>query len=66
MLFRSLYSSRLAAKFSFRGAVYHIHVHNSAKSQKGIKTLLVNGTPVEGNMIPYQKDVTEYHVTAIM
>ena len=50
----------------FRGAVYHIHVDNSAKSQKGIKTLLVNGTPVEGNMIPYQKDVTEYHVTAIM
>ena len=50
----------------FRVAVYHIHVDNSAKSQKGIKTLLVNGTPVEGNMIPYQKDVTEYHVTAIM
>jgi cellobiose phosphorylase len=50
----------------FRGAVYHIHVDNSAKSQKGIKTLLVNGTPVEGNMIPYQKDVTEYHVSAIM
>lgn len=50
----------------FRGAVYHIHVDNSAKSQKGIKTLLVNGTLVEGNMIPYQKDVTEYDVTAIM
>ena len=50
----------------FRGAIYRIHIDNTAGSQKGVKTLLVNGTPVDGNIIPYQNGVTEYNVTAYM
>jgi len=36
----------------YRGCVYHIHVDNSAGAQKGIKSVTVDGTPVEGNILP--------------
>ncbi|MBN2743401.1 MAG: glycosyl transferase [Marinilabiliaceae bacterium] len=36
----------------FRGATYHIRVENPNKVSKGVKTLLVNGKPQDGNIIP--------------
>ncbi len=50
----------------FRGATYHIHVNNSAKSQKGVKTLTVNGENINGNIIPFDKAVKEYNVEVCM
>ena len=37
----------------FRGAEYTISVKNPDGKQKGVKQLLVDGKPVEGNVIPY-------------
>lgn len=50
----------------FRGATYHIHVNNAAKSQKGVKTLTVNGENINGNIIPFDKAVKEYNVEVCM
>ncbi len=37
---------------SFRGATYHIKVQNPDGHQKGVKSLTVDGTAIEGNLIP--------------
>ena len=50
----------------FRGAQYHIQVMNPEHVQKGIKSLTVNGRKMEGNLVPFEEGVTEYHVTAEM
>lgn len=36
----------------FRGTTYHIQIKNPQGVQKGIKQMLVNGIPMEGNIIP--------------
>ena len=51
---------------TFRDVVYHIHVTNPDHVEKGVKTLLVDGTPVEGNVIPYSSDKKEYNVEVVM
>jgi cellobiose phosphorylase len=45
----------------YRGAVYHITIDNPSDVCKGIKKMVVDGTEVAGNVIPYdpsKKDVT--------
>jgi cellobiose phosphorylase len=42
----------------FRGAVYHISVENHHHISKGIQQILVDGEPVESNLIPAFKDGT--------
>ena len=49
----------------YRGAKYHISVKTN-NTEKGVKSMTVNGSPVEGNVIPYDKDVKEYNVTVEM
>jgi len=49
----------------YRGAKYHISVKTN-NTEKGVKTMTVNGSPVEGNVIPYDKDVKEYNVIVEM
>ncbi len=39
----------------FRGAEYNIHVSNPQGNQKGIKSLVVDGNPVEGNIVPFSE-----------
>lgn len=39
----------------FRGAEYNIHVSNPNGNQKGIKSLVVDGNPVEGNIVPFSE-----------
>ena len=51
---------------TYRGAVYHITVDNSAKVQSGIKSMVVDGTPVDGNIVPVSEGKTEYNVTVVM
>lgn len=36
----------------YRGVTYNIHVDNSAKVQRGVASMTVNGSVVEGNIIP--------------
>lgn len=46
----------------YRGAVYHIHVDNSAHVQKGVVSMTIDGQPADGNIIPIRKDKTEYQI----
>ena len=43
----------------FRGTMYHITISNPDKAQKGVSQLIVDGKPVEGNVVPLsrKKDV---------
>ena len=50
------------AKRDFRGITYHITVKNPEHVEKGIKSLTVNGTPIEGNTIPVSM-ITSSEVT---
>ena len=38
----------------FRGAQYHIQVHNPQPVCRGVRKVLVNGQPLEGSLIPLQ------------
>ncbi|MBR1876058.1 MAG: glycosyl transferase, partial [Lachnospiraceae bacterium] len=49
----------------YRGARYHISVKTNG-IEKGVKSMTVNGNKVDGNVIPYDKDVKEYTVTVEM
>lgn len=46
----------------FREGIYHIQVKHSGNSEKGVTSMTVEGKPVEGNVIPYEKGKREYHV----
>ncbi|SEM05725.1 cellobiose phosphorylase [Butyrivibrio sp. ob235] len=49
----------------YRGTTYNISVKTNG-AQKGIKKLIVNGTEIEGTVIPHDPSVKEYNVEAIM
>ena len=51
---------------SFREGTYYITVKNPQNVEKGVVSLVVDGTPVNGHIIPYEKGKTEYHVTVTM
>ncbi|MBR2592083.1 MAG: glycosyl transferase, partial [Oscillospiraceae bacterium] len=49
----------------FRGTVYRIQVRNPDRVQKGVKTVLVDGKPIEGNIVPLS-DKKEVNVELFM
>ena len=51
---------------SFREGIYHIDVKNPSGVEKGVVSMVVDGKPVDGHIIPYEKGKTEYHVTVTM
>ncbi len=50
----------------FREGTYHIQVKNPDNVQKGVASIIVDGTPVEGCVIPYVKGKESYDVTVTM
>ena len=50
----------------FRDVDYHISVKNPDHVEKGVKQLLVDGSPVEGCVIPYSNEKGSYDITVIM
>ena len=54
------------AKRDFRGTTYHITVKNENGSEKGVKQMIVDGAPVEGNRIPVDTSRKEVNVEVIM
>jgi len=50
----------------FRGASYEIIVTNPDHVSKGVKQVLVNGTAIEGNIIPLQAEGSKNKVEVIM
>lgn len=49
----------------FRGSTFHIHITNPEGREKGIRSLTVDGSPVEGNVIP-ELAPGEHQVEAVM
>ena len=49
----------------FRGAEYRITVDNPDGVCRGVKSLMLNGSPVEGNVVPVRPEgsVNEVRVT---
>ncbi|MGN0483453.1 MAG: GH36-type glycosyl hydrolase domain-containing protein [Lachnospiraceae bacterium] len=54
------------AKRDFRGVTYHITVKNPNGVEKGISSLIVDGVPVKGNMIPFDGSKKNVTVEAVM
>ena len=50
----------------FREGIYNIKVENPDNVEKGIKQITVDGKPVDGCVIPYEKGKTEYNVVVTM
>ena len=50
----------------YRGAVYHIKVENPHAVQKGVKSVTVNGTALDGNVLPIAKAGETVEVTVVM
>ena len=54
------------AKRDFRGVTYNITVKNPNHVEKGIASMTVDGTAVEGNMIPLVSGKTSVNVEVVM
>ena len=50
----------------YRNADYDIHIQNPNHVEKGVVSLLVDGTPVDGCVVPFTKDKQHYDVTVVM
>jgi len=50
----------------FREGTYHITVKNPEDVEKGVVAMTVNGKPVSGCVIPYEKGRTDYEVIVTM
>ena len=50
----------------YRNAVYHITVKNPSDVCKGVAKMVVDGTEVAGNVIPYDAGKTEVNVEVTM
>ena len=51
---------------TFRNANYHITVDNSAGVEKGVAKIIVDGTPIDTQVIPIQEGKTDYQIEVIM
>lgn len=51
---------------NFRGSIYEIEVQNPKKISKGVKSLIVDGKPLNGNVIPIFDDEKKHKVVAIL
>ena len=51
---------------TFRGARYHIKVENPARVCRGVRTVTVNGKPVEGNLISLQPEGSENNIVVTL
>lgn len=49
----------------YRGSTYHIEVSNPDHVCKGVRSIMLNGEPVEGNLLPPGED-EEYRVEVIL
>ena len=50
----------------FRGATYHITVDNTAHVEKGVKSVTVNGNPIQGNVLPLANAGEQVEVRVIL
>ena len=50
----------------FREGTYNIKVLNPNNIEKGVKSILVDGISIDGNIIPYEKGKTHYDVVVTL
>lgn len=50
----------------FRGAVYEITVRNPQHVNKGVRTVTVDGTQIEGSVVPFFEDGKPHRVEVVM
>lgn len=50
----------------YRNADYDIHIQNPNHVEKGVVSLLVDGTPVDGCVVPFTEAKQHYDVTVVM
>jgi cellobiose phosphorylase len=51
---------------SYRGAKYVIEVRNEEHVCRGVKQIIVDGKPVDGNVLPVFNDGATHSVTVVM
>ncbi len=51
---------------SYRGAMYHIAIHNEAGVEKGVAKILVDGREIQGQLLPLAKEGTTVQVEVYM
>jgi cellobiose phosphorylase len=56
----------MTATRQFRGATYDIKVSNPDHINKGVKSVLVDGNAIEGNIIPAFGDGKTHSVEVVM
>lgn len=50
----------------YRNADYDIHIQNPNHVEKGVVSLLVDGTPIDGCVVPFTEAKQHYDVTVVM
>ena len=50
----------------FRGAQYHISINNEHGVNKGVKSVILNGINLDGNLIPVQPKGSVNNVSVLM
>ncbi len=58
--------SGFTVKRKYCGATYNIEVDNTAGVQKGVKSMTIDGNPVDGNVLPVCNDGKEHAVKVMM
>ena len=56
----------VSMKRTFRGAHYHVTVENPEGRQTGVSSITLDGSPVEGNMLPVLDDGKTHEVKVLM
>jgi len=50
----------------FRGVKYYISVEKPEGISKGVRSIIVDGQPIEGNVIPFEDNLSERNVSVVM
>ncbi len=50
----------------YRGVMYHITVEKPDSVSKGVRSLVVDGKAIDGNVIPFEGNAAERYVTVVM
>ncbi len=50
----------------FRNSTYHIHITNPASSSKGLREIKLDGSVIQGNLLPIFNDNKEHNVEVIL
>ena len=57
---------RFTVSRRYRGAVYEVTVENPDGAEKGVRSVTMDGRPIEGNVLPVQPEGARVSVTVRM